>query len=180
MSLAAGRADVIINGSTVRQLREGQTSPEGVTLVRSDGRSASFQYDGKVYTFGIGQTNSPGAVIQADARGHFVATIYLNGTPVRALVDTGASDIAISVREAQRLGFNYLQGPRSVASTANGPVTTYKILFSSVQVGEIVLNNVPGSVLDGNGLRDVLLGMSFLRQVEMQHSGTTLTLVKRY
>jgi aspartyl protease family protein len=180
MSLANGRADLIVNGSTVRQLREGQTSSEGVTLMKSDGRAATFQYDGRTYTFGIGQGNAPGAVLQADPRGHFIGTIFLNGVPTRALVDTGATDIAISVAEAQRLGFNYLQGARSVGNTANGTVATYNILFSSVQVGDIVVRNVQGSVLEGNGLGMVLLGMSFLNQVEMRRSGSTLTLTRRY
>ena len=50
-----------------------------------------------------------------------------------------------------------------------------------MQVGEIVLTNVPGSVIEV-GQRElpvVLIGMSFLRNVDMQRSGNTLLLQRR-
>jgi predicted aspartyl protease len=50
-----------------------------------------------------------------------------------------------------------------------------------VQVGDIVLTNVPGSVIDvgKKELPVVLIGMSFLSHVEMQRSGNTMLLQRR-
>jgi aspartyl protease family protein len=69
-----------------------------------------------------------------------------------------------------------------VANTANGPVTAYRVTFESVEVGGIVLRNVQGAIVEGDRtvLPLVLIGMSFLRQVDMQRSGDTMQLLKRY
>jgi aspartyl protease family protein len=181
MSLAFGRADVVVNGATVRQLREGQTSPEGVTLVKSDGKQATFQYDGKTYVFGIGQTNSPSVVLQADSRGHFITTAYINDVPVQAMVDTGASSVALNRNEAARMGINYTQGQRGVTRTANGAAAVWLVTLASVRLGDIVARNVTATVTEGGPeqLPIVLLGMSFLNQLEMQRAGSTMTLTKR-
>ena len=49
-----------------------------------------------------------------------------------------------------------------------------------VQLGDIVLRDVDATVSLGNELPIVLLGMSFLNQVEMQRAGRTLTLTRRH
>ena len=48
-------------------------------------------------------------------------------------------------------------------------------------VGEIVLTNVPGSVIEvgKQELPLVLIGMSFLSKVDMRHSGNTMLLQRR-
>ena len=50
------------------------------------------------------------------------------------------------------------------------------------RLGEIAIAGVEGFVIDGGAqtLPVVLLGMSFLRHVDLQRSGTTLTLTRRH
>ena len=65
------------------------------------------------------------------------------------------------------------------ANTANGVVTGYLIKLDSVQVGDIVINQVDASVHE-SGLDIALLGMAFLNRTEMRREGMNMTLTKRY
>jgi len=69
---------------------------------------------------------------------------------------------------------------RGAAQAANGAISVFYVTLSSVQVGDIVLNNVPGTVTEGGARQQpvVLIGMSFLRHFAMQHAGNTLTLLR--
>jgi len=49
-----------------------------------------------------------------------------------------------------------------------------------VRVGEIELENVPAVVLEGDLPRQVLLGMSFLRRVDMEKKGGLLLLHSKF
>ncbi|BBP05372.1 hypothetical protein TPL01_15470 [Sulfuriferula plumbiphila] len=96
------------------------------------------------------------------------------------MVDTGASSVAISAREADRLGVDYRGGQRGRVSTANGTTAAYRVLFNNVRIGGISLNMVPGMVLEGDGMSIALLGMSFLSQLDMKREGAVMTLTRRY
>jgi aspartyl protease family protein len=57
----------------------------------------------------------------------------------------------------------------------------YRVKLDNVRVGDITLNNVDGSVLEGGGLGSfLLLGMSFLNRTQMNRDGDRLTLMRRY
>ena len=94
--------------------------------------------------------------------GHFHLTAELNGVPVRFVVDTGASSIALGPRDAQRVGIDL---DRLVfagqARTANGLVRTATVRLDSVALGDIVDQNVPAIVIRGEVDRS-LLGMDYL------------------
>ena len=182
MSLARGRADLVINGTTVRTLRDGQSSPEGVALVSATPEAAVIETDGKRYTLRLGQGTTSTVVLKASAGGLFLTTAYINGVPVQVVVDTGASTVAINRADAGRMGIDYASGQRVVFRTANGPATAWRVTLASVQVGDIVLSNVAAAVLEGGAeqLPVVLLGSTFLQQVDVQRSGDTLTITKRW
>lgn len=96
--------------------------------------------------------------------GHFNLTLMLNDTPVRFVVDTGASDIALRQRDARRIGLD----PEGLAfigkaSTANGIVATAPVTIKLIEIGDIVDENVPASVVQGE-MGQSLLGMSYLRR----------------
>ena len=78
------------------------------------------------------------------------------------------------------MGINYASGRPVIGNTANGQVRGFSVTLGSVQVGDIVLANVQATVLDvGRAqLGEVLIGMSFLKQVEMRRSGDRLELLK--
>jgi aspartyl protease family protein len=182
VSVAPGQAQIIVNGSAVHTLRPGQSTPEGVRLVRIDGDAAVIESGGRAWTMRLGQSTVASAVLPADARGHFWANLLVNGIATRAMVDTGASTVAMNLDESRRLGVDLSRGVRTTMQTANGPQSGWRVMLPHVQVGEIALAGVEGFVVDGGSqlLPVVLLGMSFLRHVDLQRSGTTMSLTKRH
>lgn len=97
--------------------------------------------------------------------GHFLIEALVDGTPVRFLVDTGASDIVLSPADARRIGFD----PENLAftgfaETANGTVRTAPVRLGSVAIGPIRMSDLPASVNQA-AMRGSLLGMSFLKRL---------------
>jgi aspartyl protease family protein len=182
MSLAPGRADLVINGTTVRTLRDGQSSPEGVVLVSATPEAAVVDADGKRYRLRLGDSTTSIVVLKATSSGVFLTTARINGVPVQAVVDTGASTVAINRLEAARMGIDVASGRRVVFGTANGPTTAWQVTLGRVQVGEIVVTNISAAVLEGGPERlpMVLLGSTFLQHVDIQRVGDTLTITKRW
>jgi aspartyl protease family protein len=181
MALELDRAQLVVNGSAVRTLRSGQVSPEGVRLVRADRDKAVVEVDGKLLTLGLGQSTVATAELEADPRGHFVTTAYVNGVATRAVIDTGATTVAISSDEARRMAIGYAGASRVRISTAGGPRTAFRVRLASVRVGEITLHDVDAVVTEGGQeqLPLTLIGMSFLNGVDMQRTGNTLLLTRR-
>jgi aspartyl protease family protein len=181
MSLEQDRAQLLVNGTTVRTLRGGQTSPEGVRLVAADRSQAVIEVDGRSMTLKLGQSTVATAELKADARGHFVTAAFVNGAETRALIDTGATAVALSSDEARRLGIGYSGAARVQIATAGGPKTAYRVTLATVRVGDVTLHNVDAVVMEGGReqLPITLIGMSFLRGVDMRRAGDTLTLTRR-
>lgn len=113
------------------------------------------------------QTVSLGGVnLKADARGHFNATFRINGKSFDGLVDTGASMVAINETIARRLGYgvNSLDFKYAI-STANGQTMAAYVKLDRVEIGAIRVQNVDAMVLKDNALSNMLIGMSFLKQL---------------
>ena len=180
-ALGFDKADVMINGAEARPMWVGETSTEGIKLRSVADDSAVFEIDGKLWTLKPGQGTYSQTTLRADSHGQFFLTAQVNGTPLPAIIDTGATSVSMNSEDAYRMGIDYMRGQRVVAHTASGPSAAYLVTFSSVQVGEIVLTNVPGSVIEvgKKELPLVLIGMSFLRNVDMQRSGNTMLLQRR-
>ena len=94
--------------------------------------------------------------------GHFHLTARVNGQPVRFVIDTGASTIALAEDDARRAGID----PDSLAfvgqaRTANGMVQTATVMLDSLTIGEIAEYDVPAVVLRSD-LDLSLMGMSYL------------------
>jgi aspartyl protease family protein len=172
---------VVIDGLTARTLRVGEVSPEGVGVREIEGERARLEVDGRVIVLRSGQSAGSRATLVADARGHFVATALINGYPVDALIDTGATYVTLTAADALRMGIDYLRGTHQVSQTANGPVSAYVVNLARVQIGGIVLTAVPGLVLEGtvSQTSPALVGMSFLRGVEMRQNGGVMELLQR-
>ncbi|KRB60273.1 aspartic protease [Rhizobium sp. Root708] len=95
--------------------------------------------------------------------GHFEADVMVNGQSISMLVDTGASMIALSREDAERVGIipENLTYSMSVM-TANGRASAAPVTLAEVSIGPIVRNNVVASVAEDGKLDQSLLGMSFL------------------
>ena len=179
-------AVLAIGGGEPKTVRVGQKW-NGVTVVGIERGQATVEVDGKRRVLVIGQhyrASDPRSARQsltlaADSRGHFFSEGSVNGNPLRFLVDTGATTIALPAAEAVRLGLDYRKGRASFSNTAAGVVPIYVITLDTVRLGPIELNGVEASVIE-RGLDVALLGMSFLNRVEMKRDGDLMTLTRRF
>lgn len=184
VGLFPGKAVVVINNGRPRTITQGIQTAEGVKLVATEGDKAIFEFDGKRQSMGIGQhvfvsAAAEAVSLKADSRGHFLTAGSINGTSVRFLVDTGATFISLGASDAKRAGIDFSKGKPTFSNTANGRVRVWLVKLDSVKVGAITLNDVDASVLE-NDLPLVLLGMSFLKRMDMQRNGETMALKKIY
>ena len=180
-------AVLAVNGGEPKAVRVGQKW-NGISLISVEREQATIEIDGKQRVLKIGQhyrsaasasSDRQSVTLAADARGHFVTQGQINGNPVRFLVDTGATSVALPAAEAQRLGIDYRKGDRGFTNTAGGVVPVYRVRFDSVKLGSIELSGVDGIVIE-RGLDIALLGMTFLNRVEMKRDGHTMVLTRRF
>ncbi|AXX98118.1 retropepsin-like aspartic protease family protein [Profundibacter amoris] len=96
--------------------------------------------------------------------GHYYVTLEVDGTPVRFVIDTGASDVVLTQDDARKIGIdvdNLFFG--GIANTANGEVRTARVKLHNVRLGEITDLVVSASVNAGE-MDTSLLGMSYLQR----------------
>lgn len=104
--------------------------------------------------------------LQADPRGHFLAEFKLNGRRVEALVDTGATTVAINKSTARRIGLNLTPADFVYkVNTANGAARAAAAVIAEMRIGRIYLENVEAAVLEDSALQTTLVGMSFLKRL---------------
>jgi len=106
-----------------------------------------------------------GVVLKRNRGGHYVATGQINGNNVTFLVDTGATMVAVPEGLALQLGLK--KGVRQSSSTANGWTHTWSTVIDEVRLGPIVERNVRASILPNMPGNEVLLGMTFLKDMEL-------------
>ncbi|OHV88209.1 TIGR02281 family clan AA aspartic protease [Mesorhizobium sp. ORS 3428] len=95
--------------------------------------------------------------------GHFEARIMVNGRPVRAVVDTGATSTVLTAEDAQAAGFNPAALNFTVAvATANGMARAATVRTNEVAIGGIVRKDMPVMVAAPGMLEQSLLGMNFI------------------
>jgi aspartyl protease family protein len=166
----------------------GVPTPDGVKLLAIDGQSADFEVDGRRQRLTIGQQSvsagrdtdaSNTITLTADPSGHFFASGTVNGAPMRFIVDTGASTVALGKSDAIRANVDYQNGQLGAVMTASGLARVWRVKLNSVRVGTVILSNIEATVHE-NDLPIALLGMSFLNRMEMKRDGVTMVLKKRY
>lgn len=106
------------------------------------------------------------ASLRKEADGHYWATAYVNGSPMRFLVDTGASVIALTETDARRAGLDVESLPHTAdVSTASGHVKAAVASLDSVRISGVEVKGVEAVVMT-DGLEQSLLGMSFLNRLK--------------
>jgi aspartyl protease family protein len=113
-------------------------------------------------------------VLQRARDGHYYADGEINGQRVKFLLDTGATQIALSTKLANTLGLSL--GQAITMQTAAGPANGYPTRLARVRLGEIEMQNLGAVVAEGMSDDSVLLGMNFLKRLELVQRGDTLTL----
>ena len=166
------RALLVIDGQP-QVLAVGQ-SARGVKLLALNGDEARIERAGVAATLRVGaapvsvggRSSSSGGgsevVMTAGPGGHFIASGAINGRAVRFMVDTGATSIAMSQAEAERIGLDWRKGERGLAQTANGTTVVYGVTLTSVRLGDVEVANVSAAVMPAQ-MPYILLGNSFSR-----------------
>jgi aspartyl protease family protein len=178
------KALLVIDGEPVT-LAVGESS-RGVKLLQLAPDTAQVERGGVPSTLrsgaapvapggGVPASGAREVVIPVGAGGHFVTSGSINGRPVRFMVDTGATLVALGRAEAERLGIDLRGAEPGVSQTAGGLVRVQLIRLGSVKVGDVELYNVAGVVVPGE-MPQVLLGNSFLSRLQMRRDNHLLRL----
>ncbi len=98
--------------------------------------------------------------------GHFFVTAEIRGVEVEFMVDTGASHIALTSEDAERIGLNPENlAYNAVTQTANGTTPVALITLDDVSIGQIEVRDVP-AIVTRAPMGISLLGMSFLGRLD--------------
>lgn len=159
----------------------------GIQLLQFDNHSALIQTRGSKMTLKLGAapihskyspSQSAETILYPDNNGMFRGYGSINGHATALLVDTGATTVALGTERAQQLGIDYqkLSGGKTVpVQTATGVVKGYPIILDNVSLGKIRAPLVRALVIEGSG-NEVLLGMSFLKRLRVEHAQGVLKL----
>lgn len=188
--MLGGKALVIVDGAAPKTVAPGE-SHKGVKVVSTQGDLAVLEIGGKRHTLrvgdapasvgasGGGEASGKRIVLSAGSGGHFFSSAQINGQAVQVVVDTGATMVALSQADAQRIGLNYQAGQKIQISTANGVIPAWRIKLGSVRIGDVMVYEVD-SVVSSGSMPYVLLGNSFLSRFQMTRTNDEMVLEKRY
>lgn len=106
---------------------------------------------------------SANVLLDKQSDGHFQVRMTVDGAPVRAMIDTGATTTVLTAADARAAGID----PASLAfsvpvATANGVTMAAQARIREIAVGAIVRRNLPVLVAASGTLDQSLLGMNFL------------------
>jgi len=191
VSLAGRMGDkaLVVVGGQTHVLAPGQ-SAGGVRMLRWQDDAAIVERGGAQLSLRVGGSptqlaggGAPGGggrevVIPVASGGHFMVSGSINGRATRFMVDTGATLVAMSTGEAQRLGVELTGARKGLSQTAGGVVETYLVTLARVRVGDVELGNVPAAVID-TPMPFVLLGNSFLQRFSMRREADVMRLELR-
>lgn len=172
-TLAVGQSAM---GVTLLQLADGQALVQprggGTVLLRLGAAPARLA--------GTPQAASaaPQIVLSVGPGGHYISSGSINGRAVQFMLDTGATLVALSQAEAERIGLAWRDAPRAMTQTANGAVPVHRVSLSAVRLGEVEVANVDAIVMPAS-MPYVLLGNSFLMRFEMRRDSDVLRLERR-
>jgi len=183
------RAILIVDGGAPRTVAPGETL-QGVRLLGlQGGDQATVEAGGKRLVLRMDQPVSIGGaarsaggsriVLPVDGRGHFMTQGTINGRTVNFMLDTGATSVALSSADAQRIGLDYSKGQPVQVSTANGVTLGHRVKLASVRVGDVEVYDVD-AVVSPQSMPFVLLGNSFIGRFSMRRDADQMVLEKRF
>ena len=150
----------------------------GLYSFRDEARALAYRVAGELVP-GLVVESVEGEVTLRKARdGHFYAAVKINGRDARLMVDTGASNIVLDARTAERVGVPIAElAFNTPVATANGRTMAARVVIPRVGIGDIRLERVQALVARPGDLEISLLGMSFLGRLQgFEVSGTRMVL----
>lgn len=168
-------------------LKVGETSAGGMTLLSADPKAARVRYQGEVHDVVLSKRVSTRfrapaqreVRLNIDASGHYRARGAINDHYLNFLVDTGASVIVLSEVAALQLNLDYRRGQLGAVQTAQGITDAYFMTLDKVTVGSITVSAVEAAIVVGAFPAEALLGMSFLRKVDLKNTDGLMVLTAR-
>jgi aspartyl protease family protein len=127
--------------------------------------------------FADGQQRIKGAgslVLQRVVGGHYTVEGTINQKPVYFMVDTGATNVAVSDSFAQYAGITECR--KSKVITANGIADVCVATAKELTIGQFVLNNVTVNYSKGISDDAFLLGMNVIGEFKLEQEGDTMKL----
>ena len=182
------RAILVIDGGAPRTVAIGDrvqnvrliSLQDGLAVVEAGAQRVTLRMDTPVSVgkpaAGNGNTR---IVLPAGSGGHFMTQGAINGRTVTFMLDTGATVVALSAADAERIGLVYRNGTPVQISTANGIVTGYRVRLDSVRVGDVDVAGVD-AVVSPQSMPYVPLGNSFISRFSMRRDSDQMVLEKRY
>src|SRR5262245_34278670 len=129
-----------------------------VRMIESSGRVSSAMATAPVPPPVSSAPSARNVVLTKGQNGHFAVDGRVDGRRIAFLVDTGASHIALPMREANRLGIYPRADEFNVrVNTANGVTRAAMVQLGMVEVGDIIVRNVSAIVHPDEGLSVNLL-----------------------
>lgn len=116
-------------------------------------------------------------VLKRNKQGHYIANGFINGHKAELVLDTGATDVAVSASLAEKA--NLLPLKEIKVNTANGRAIAYATRIEEVRLGGILERGVSATIVPHMEGLDVLLGMSFLKNLDFAQRGNELRLTSR-
>ncbi|MGA9582556.1 MAG: TIGR02281 family clan AA aspartic protease [Allosphingosinicella sp.] len=112
-------------------------------------------------------------VLERSGGGHFYADVEVNGELVRFLVDTGASGVALTERDAKRVGLAFDSGEyEQVGMGASGAVRGKFVILDKVSLDGKAAHRIDGAILEGSEIS--LLGQNYLGRFSIEIRGDTM------
>lgn len=111
------------------------------------------------------QTGANDVVIARNDDHHYYADADVNGQSIHFMIDTGASETALTEADAQKAGLSI--DPKKyevIGDGASGMVRGQYVELNSVKLGAIRQNHAKAVVVQGASVS--LLGQPFLEQIE--------------
>ena len=112
----------------------------------------------------LGQEDGrPTVTLDKGAGGHFETRVSIDGRPILAIVDTGATSTVLTAEDARAVGIDPASLNYTVqVATANGTTNASAVRTGEIAVGGIVRKNLPVLVAAPGSLGQSLLGMNFI------------------
>jgi len=105
--------------------------------------------------------------VKARGDGHFIVRASIDNTTIEAMIDTGASAVALPAEDANRIRIRVRSSDFTVpVSTANGVVNAARTTLRRVEIGDVRVRNVEALILPEGVLGITLIGMSFLGRLK--------------